>query len=112
MKLMGHDSIDGIQSPELAEAMAVRQALAIARYKDFMSIVLASDRLSLTQKIQATGTDRSSVGTVVGDIKRLAAEFPPYFFKHVNRLCNSAAAHNLARSFELSLCKLFCRCDP
>jgi hypothetical protein len=43
---------------------------------------------------------------VVGDIKRLAVGFPSCSFKHVNRLCNSAT-HNLACSFEPSLCKLF-----
>jgi hypothetical protein len=47
MKLAGHGNTDGTQSPELAEFMAVRQALTIARYKDFTSIVLASDCLSL-----------------------------------------------------------------
>jgi hypothetical protein len=47
MKLAGHGHIIDIQSPGMVEAMAVTQALTIARYKDFTSIVLASDWLSL-----------------------------------------------------------------
>jgi hypothetical protein len=57
MKLAGHGHINDIQSPEMGEAMAVTQALTIARYKDFTSIVLASDWLSLIQKMQATGME-------------------------------------------------------
>jgi hypothetical protein len=85
-----------IQSPEMAEAVAVRQALTVAMDKEFTSIVLASDYLSLVQKIQANGVD-----TVVGNVKRLAGGFSSCSFKHVNRLCNGAT-HILARSFEPS----------
>jgi hypothetical protein len=106
LKLASHGSIDGIQNPELAEAVAVRQALATAGDKGFTDIVLASDCLPLIQKIQTAGMDRSGVGTVVGDIKRFATMFSLCSFKHVNRLCNGDA-HILARCFEPSLCKLF-----
>jgi hypothetical protein len=88
LKLASHGSIDGIQNPELAEAVAVRQALSTAGDKGFTDNVLASDCLPL--KIQTAGMERSGVGTVVGDIKRFATMFSRCSFKHVNRLCNGA----------------------
>jgi hypothetical protein len=96
LKLACHGSLHGIQNPELAEAVAVRQALASAGDKGF---TLASDCLPLIQKIQTAGRDNSDVGTVVGDIRRFATMFSLCSFKHVNRLCNSVA-HILARCFE------------
>jgi hypothetical protein len=90
----------------MVEALAVRQALAVTRDKDFKSIILASDCIYQIQKIQARGIDRSSVGTMVGDIKRLSIVFSSRSCKHVRHLCNGAV-HNLARSFELSFCELF-----
>jgi ribonuclease HI len=56
----------------LAEAMAVRRALAIAKERGFQYIILASDCLSLMQRIQAKAMDHSVVGVVVRDIKFLA----------------------------------------
>jgi hypothetical protein len=93
LKLAGHGSLNGIQNPELAEAVAVRRALASA---GDMGFTLASDCLPLIQKIQTAGMDRSGVGTVVGDIKRFATMFSLCSFKHI-----------LARCFDPSLCKLF-----
>jgi hypothetical protein len=67
----------------MAEALAARQALAITTDKDFKSIILASDCIYLIQKIQARGIDCSSVGTMVGDIKRLSTVFSLRSCKHV-----------------------------
>jgi hypothetical protein len=69
----------------------------------FKSIVFAC--LSLIQKIQASGMNRSGVGTVVGNIKRLSAVFSSWSFKHVSRLCNGIA-HSFSSFFKPSLCKL------
>jgi hypothetical protein len=49
--------------------------------------------------------DRTLVGSLVGDIKRLASEFSDCSFKHVGRKLNGAE-HILARSSELSKCNL------
>jgi hypothetical protein len=49
--------------------------------------------------------DRTLVGSLVGDIQRLASEFFVCSFKHVGRKLNGAA-HILARSSELSKCNL------
>src|SRR6266540_7098433 len=74
-----------------------RNALTVARDRDFTDIVLASDCLSMIQRILSPVWDRSFVGTMVGDIKRLAASFSTCSFKHYGRDRN-VAAHLLARS--------------
>jgi hypothetical protein len=86
--------------------MAVRQALKIIHVKGFRKISLASDCLSLIQRILATSKDRSPVGTVVSDILRLASEFTTCTFRHVGRRLN-AAARTLARSSEPSCFNIF-----
>jgi hypothetical protein len=80
-----NEGVDGITAPELAEAIAVRQALSITRDKGFQKIILMSDCLSLIQRILSPGMDRLVVGTVVGDIKSLATEFSTVSFKHIGR---------------------------
>jgi hypothetical protein len=93
--------MQGSLGPEAAEALAVRQAMEITRENGIQKIVLASDCQSLILKIQAPLPDRSEVGSLVGDIKRLSLSFLSCSFVHVGRLCN-IAAHKLARSKEPS----------
>jgi hypothetical protein len=62
-----------------------------------------SDCLLLIQRILSSEKDRPAVGTVVGDIKSLAAEFSTILFKHIGRKLN-IAAHLLARSSESTFC--------
>jgi ribonuclease HI len=98
-----NEGVDGITAPEMAEAVAVRQALSITRDKGFQKIILMSDCLSLIQRILSSEKDRSAVGIVVADIKSLATEFSTVSFKHTSRK-NNVAAHLLARSSETTLC--------
>jgi hypothetical protein len=98
-----NEGVEGITAPELAEAIAVRQAMLITRDKGFQKIILMSDCLSLIQRIVSPGMDRSVVGTMVGDIKSLATEFSTVSFKHIGRK-NNVAAHLLDRSSETTLC--------
>jgi hypothetical protein len=105
LKLACSEGVDGLVAPELAEALAVRRALALTREKGFRNIILESDCLSLIQKITASEKDRSPVGSVVGDIRSLASEFAICSFKHVGRKLN-VAAHTLARCSEPSTCNL------
>jgi hypothetical protein len=106
VQFAGHGTMQGSLGPEAAEALAVRQAMEITRENGIQKIVLASDCLSLILKIQAPLPDRSEVGSLVGDIKRLSLSFLSCSFVHVGRLCN-IAAHKLARSKEPSVCKLY-----
>jgi hypothetical protein len=98
--------VEGVQTSEAAEDLAMRQALVITKDNGFVDIVIAPDCLWLIQKVNSLAMDRSAVGTMVGDIKRLASGFTRCSFKHVHRSLN-VAAHVLARSYELSFCKIF-----
>lgn len=48
-----------VQVPEIAEAMALRQALFLAKEIGVQKILVASDYLSLISKIKDSGLDRS-----------------------------------------------------
>jgi ribonuclease HI len=58
-----------VQYPKIAEAMALRQALLFARDIGIQKIMVASDCLSLINKIRSPGLDISNVGAIVYDIK-------------------------------------------
>jgi ribonuclease HI len=104
--LAGHGTVRGGASPEVVEAFAMRQALEIVREGGFRKIVMASDCQSLLRKVQATALDRSPVGSLVADIRKLASVFQDCNFTYVNCVCN-VGAHNLARAKEPSICKLY-----
>jgi hypothetical protein len=91
LKLACNESINDILSPELAEATAIQRALSVSKDKGFKDIVLVSDCLSMIQRIMSAERDRSGVGLVVGDIKKLATEFSTCIFKHSSRRANVAA---------------------
>jgi ribonuclease HI len=91
----------GLTSPELAEALALRRAMEIARERGHDKIIFASDCLSLIQRISSARPDRSPVGSVVLDIKELAMGFSSVAFRHVNRSLNEAA-HVLARTCDVN----------
>lgn len=91
--------IGHIRSPEVAEALALRQALVFAKSSGFQSIEVASNCLSLINKVKSSEFDRSSIGAIVQDIKTRALMFSACNFVHVKRCCNEAA-HVLAKSAE------------
>ncbi|KQJ81706.1 hypothetical protein BRADI_5g02420v3 [Brachypodium distachyon] len=65
-------AFDHIQNPEVAEALAVRQALIFAKRA---KVQVASDCLTLINKVRDVGIDRSLIGAIVQDIKSSAAKF-------------------------------------
>jgi hypothetical protein len=89
--LVASEPLTGFTSPELAEAMALRRATAIAADQGFDRIIFGSDCLSLIQQLQSTGQDRSEVGSVVLDIKHMVVSFSSSIFRHVHRFTNGAA---------------------
>jgi ribonuclease HI len=91
----------GFAFPELAEALSLLRAMEIAREKGHDKVIFASDRLSLIQRISSASLDRSSVGSVVLGIKKLAMGFSSVAFHHVNRSLNEAA-HILARTCDVT----------
>jgi ribonuclease HI len=88
---------EGLLSPEHAEALALRHAVQLARDEGRDKVIFASDCLSLVQRLNSSGIDRSSVGLVVSDIKQMATDFYEVSFRHVKRVLNEAA-HLLAKS--------------
>jgi hypothetical protein len=103
LKLACHEGIDGVYSPELAEALAVQRALQITKDKGFLDIILVSDCLSLIQRITAQERHISHIRAVVSDIKQLATGISSCTFNHFGRDVN-VAAYLLARSSEPSSC--------
>uniref|UniRef100_A0A8R7P8F8 Reverse transcriptase zinc-binding domain-containing protein n=1 Tax=Triticum urartu TaxID=4572 RepID=A0A8R7P8F8_TRIUA len=91
------EPLKGMVQPKLAESWALRQAVILARDEGLTSVIFASDCLSLVQRVNSSSIDRSEVGVVVSDIKRLVACFSSVSFCHVKRSLN-AAAHILARA--------------
>ena len=81
--------------PELAEAIAVRYAVVYAKDMNLQHVIVASDCLNLVRKIKAPGMDRSLVGPIIRDIKKLVRG-TSFVFIHVPRGCNEAA-HVIAR---------------
>ena len=91
------ERLDGITTPELAEALAFRRSTALARDEGYQNVIIASDCLSVVQRLNLSRRDRSTVGAVISDIKSMAEGFSSVVFRHVSRVVN-VAAHTLARS--------------
>jgi hypothetical protein len=72
----------------------------LARDEDLDKIILASDCLSVVQRVNSSTRDRSLVRVVVEDIKVMAASMSSVTVRHISRLLNNSA-HVLARRVEL-----------
>ncbi|XP_071678387.1 uncharacterized protein [Lolium perenne] len=82
------EGLGGMPQPEMAEALAVRWALTISKEPGVFRAVLTSYCLSLIQRIASRQPDRSSLGTVIADIKSLASDFESCTFKFARRELN------------------------
>ena len=87
----------GSLTPEMAEALALRRAVDMAREDHLFHVIFATDCLSLMQRLKPKAQDRSVVGSIVADIKLATLGFSSFSFVHVRRRCN-VLAHVLARS--------------
>lgn len=87
-----------VTEPELAEAIALIYAVHFVSSLPYHKVLLASDCLSVIQKLQSNGRDRSLVASVIQDIKQeMRLSSIDFSFIHVSRCCN-VVAHVLARS--------------
>jgi ribonuclease HI len=90
--------MDKITNPELAEAIAFRQALLFVSGLPYSYVIIASDCLSLVHKLRSGYKDRSHTGIIVEDTKKaICVSSAVFSFIHVSRWCNEVA-HVLARS--------------
>ena len=87
--------VEGITSPEVAEAMACREGLALASDLDLQKIRIATDCVNVVKNIYGQGM--GLYGHIVMEIKAGAARFVDAQFVHESRSSNGDA-HRLARS--------------
>jgi ribonuclease HI len=67
--------IQDVTTPELAEALAIRRAMTLAREEGYDKIILSTDCLSMVHRINSFTLDRSFQGVVIQDIKKEAEMF-------------------------------------
>jgi hypothetical protein len=80
---------------------ALKRAVEVAADQGYNKVIFASDCLSMIQGILSCKPDRSPVGMLVRDIKRMAMNFGSAIFRHVKRSLN-VAAHILARTCDVT----------
>jgi ribonuclease HI len=85
----------------MAEALALKRAVEVAADQGYNKVIFVSDCLSVIQRILSCKPDRSPVGMVVRDIKRMAMNFGSAVFRHVKHSLNEAA-HILARTCDVT----------
>ncbi|CAN6318053.1 unnamed protein product [Urochloa humidicola] len=86
--------VEGISDPEMAEAMACREGMALASDLVLQKFKLATDCLNIIRNLH--GTAMGAYGHVVREIKARAADFNDVNFVHEGREAN-ADAHRLAK---------------
>jgi ribonuclease HI len=89
--------IQGLLSPEEAEALALQRAVQLAQEEGYDKVVFTSDCLSLIQRLKSGVMDQSNAGILVSGIKEMTISFTSVSFSHVSRILN-VAAHTLAKS--------------
>ncbi|KAM0846858.1 hypothetical protein ACQ4PT_055376 [Festuca glaucescens] len=99
------EGLHGLPPPELAEAIAVRRAMSVARVRGFSRIAVVSDCLSVIQRILASAMDRSTLGAVINDINTLKTDFQSCLFSFSSRKTN-VLAHKLARAAQPLVCNI------
>jgi ribonuclease HI len=92
--------LHAVTSLELAEDLAMRRALALASEEGFVQIMVASDCLSVVQRVNSPSQDHSILGVVIQDMKKTASSFISCSFSHISRKLNKSA-HVLAKRSEL-----------
>ncbi|KAK1602924.1 hypothetical protein QYE76_018047 [Lolium multiflorum] len=92
--------VAGISDPATLEALACREALALAEDLNIQKMVVASDCLQVINNIH--GDFRGSYSMVTREINAKSSSFSDVRFRHENRASNSEA-HRVARSFVSSI---------
>jgi ribonuclease HI len=88
--------IDGISNPGTLEAMAYREAMALATDLNLLSFVVASDCATVVNNLQEN--HGGSYSMITNEIKGWMKDFSSVVFKHKNRASN-LEAHRVTRSF-------------
>jgi ribonuclease HI len=97
---------DEVVTPEIAEAMAMRRAISLAKDEGYDKIIINSDCLSVVQRVIAESEDCSTCDPMIHDIRNISNTFTSCSFRHVNRALN-VAAHCLAKLSESVICTVW-----
>jgi hypothetical protein len=97
---------DEVVTPEIAEVMAMRRAVSLAKDEGYDKIIINSDCLSVVQRVIAESEDCSTCDPMIHDIRNISNTFTSCSFRHVNRALN-VAAHCLAKLSESVICTVW-----
>jgi hypothetical protein len=92
-------------APEIAEALAMRRAIMLARDEGFSKIIVNFDCFSIVQHVTVGQEDRSLCGPMIHDIRQMAASFVSCSFVYVMRGLNIVVL-NLAKFSECFICSV------
>ncbi|KAK5818355.1 hypothetical protein PVK06_023290 [Gossypium arboreum] len=87
---------ENISDPFMAEARACLQAIIMAEEMGFQDICVEGDALTIIRKLNFAEEDRSSISSLIKEIKGRVFNFRSLNFKHVPREANTAA-HAMAK---------------
>ncbi|KAK8558927.1 hypothetical protein V6N13_098541 [Hibiscus sabdariffa] len=76
---------------EMTEALACFQAMSLTIDLGFRRVIMESDDLTVTLKINSKSEDRSNIGLIIFNIKNKIEEFEQIIFMHVSRRLNNTA---------------------
>jgi hypothetical protein len=91
--------MDGLLSPELAEALALRRGVELAQDEGLDNAIFETNCLPLVHRLNSSTMDISYVDIVGAGIKHMVRGFTLISFRRVKRVHNEAA-HHLAKSCE------------
>ena len=100
------DSEDKLGEPAVEEALAIRQALNIAKQKGWRKVLIQSDCKGIIDKINARKAADPHIGVILFDILKLRQVFTECSFSFIKREGNFVAHHlakfaiNLMNDFE------------
>ena len=89
-------SDDKLGEPAVEEALAIRQALHMAKERGWRKVLVQSDCKGIVDKINARMADDPKTGVVIFDILKLRQDFTECSFSFIQREGNFVA-HHLAK---------------
>jgi exonuclease III/ribonuclease HI len=90
------DTMDCIQDPATAEALAARRAIELGLSLGIRRIVLEGDSLQVVHALQMSNGGGFSYGPIIEDAQQLSRRFLEYTVRYVQREANGEA-HRLAK---------------
>jgi hypothetical protein len=93
---MMSESMDYIQDPATAEALAARRAVELSHSLGISKIILEGDANQIFQALRSSNGGRCSYGLIIEDVQQLFRRFSEHSVHFVRREANTDA-HKLAK---------------